>query len=987
MRYIWLFFAILSFVWYGLASYVPDQVLVQYRPSGFSLFSAESVSPSLQLVELEGESVQDAIARLSQDPDVLHVQPNFVYTLWSFPNDSFFWQQRYLRNVGQTMNYIGWVSGTIGADINWLSGMALFSGVNNPTLWQNIIAVIDDGVFYNHQDLTGQMWNGVNCLSRTGTILGSCIHGYDFLLDTWLVLPQNFDSHGTAVAGIIAAKTNNSLGIAWVNPQAGIMSLRTFSGRNSDTFLIAQAVDFARYNGAKIINASFGWTGDDLTLRTAIANFDWLFIAAAGNFWWNHNDPSRNIYPCDYSALLSNVICVAWSTHTDNLWSLSDFWLWYVQLAAPSFGIYTTTWSITGYDFVVWTSFATPIVAGMASLLWSWYPDAPMSAVRQAIFSGVDVLPSLSWLVDTSGRANLYNSLFHLFVDAQTPESFTVTGSMDVAPSTFLESDPVMISGIYTGVNVTVSTWFFRVGSWSSRWSWQWTWQTGTIWSGDQLQFALTSSLNFSTTTSMDFTVGLFSGSFDVVTVEDSPDPFAFFLLTGVEPNSLYTSNTITITWLILPVPISVSTGLYSLDNGSTWSWVWQTGLVTNGQTLQLALTSSMASLGVRSMVVTVWSYSTGFTIQTKRTAPDPFTVSSVSNAQLGSFVVSTPIVFSGFVESFDISVNTGLYSLDNGLTWSWVWQTGLIISGNSLVLALTSSVNFSTLLSMMVNIWTYSTSFHVTTQAAPSSGWWWWGWGWGWGWWWAWGWGDVWPSCTPSSVINGQINQSTCTITCNTGYSLSGQQCLDLGTGVVLGDVNQTGDLLPQDQIMQLFTLPSGGQAISPSALVVPENVTCAPALELQTAYAFAFGLGITTMPNVSQSRMCDGVIRAELAKMVANYAMQVHSLVPDQNRVCTFADITNQSFEMQYYIRLVCQLGIMGVGLTNFEPNGLVDRWQWGTVLSRILYGNQYNDADPYYLKHLNALQAASIITNTNPTLRELRGFVMLMMMRASN
>jgi hypothetical protein len=176
--------------------------------------------------------------------------------------------------------------------------------------------------------------------------------------------------------------------------------------------------------------------------------------------------------------------------------------------------------------------------------------------------------------------------------------------------------------------------------------------------------------------------------------------------------------------------------------------------------------------------------------------------------------------------------------------------------------------------------------------------------------------------------VINGQINQSTCTITCNTGYSLSGQQCLDLGTGVVLGDVNQTGDLLPQDQIMQLFTLPSGGQAISPSALVVPENVTCAPALELQTAYAFAFGLGITTMPNVSQSRMCDGVIRAELAKMVANYAMQVHSLVPDQNRVCTFADITNQSFEMQYYIRLVCQLGIMGVGLTNFEPNGLVDR-----------------------------------------------------------
>ena len=82
---------------------MPDQVLVQYKPSGFSLFSTESSSPSLEIVELEGESVDDAIARLSQDPDVLHVQPNFVYTLYSLPNDPFFGEQWALHNIGQTV--------------------------------------------------------------------------------------------------------------------------------------------------------------------------------------------------------------------------------------------------------------------------------------------------------------------------------------------------------------------------------------------------------------------------------------------------------------------------------------------------------------------------------------------------------------------------------------------------------------------------------------------------------------------------------------------------------------------------------------------------------------------------------------------------------------------------------------------------------------------------------------------------------------------
>jgi hypothetical protein len=73
------------------------------------------------------------------------------------------------------------------------------------------------------------------------------------------------------------------------------------------------------------------------------------------------------------------------------------------------------------------------------------------------------------------------------------------------------------------------------------------------------------------------------------------------------------------------------------------------------------------------------------------------------------------------------------------------------------------------------------------------------------------------------------------------------------------------------------------------------------------------------------------------------------------------------------------------MGIDIANFNPNGEVTRAEFGTVLSRALYGTLYNDGQPYYLNHLNALKTNTIITNTNPDMKELRGYVMLMLMRA--
>ena len=118
----------------------------------------------------------------------------------------------------------------------------------------------------------------------------------------------------------------------------------------------------------------------------------------------------------------------------------------------------------------------------------------------------------------------------------------------------------------------------------------------------------------------------------------------------------------------------------------------------------------------------------------------------------------------------------------------------------------------------------------------------------------------------------------------------------------------------------------------------------------------------------------------------MMVNYAIKVLHLQPDTSRVCKFLDTDTIEPEIQAYITLSCQLGLMGVGIDYFDPYGEVTRAHFGTTLSRALYGDTYNNKDTaYYLDHLSALKNNGIISNPDPHLQELRGYVMLMMMRA--
>ena len=171
---------------------------------------------------------------------------------------------------------------------------------------------------------------------------------------------------------------------------------------------------------------------------------------------------------------------------------------------------------------------------------------------------------------------------------------------------------------------------------------------------------------------------------------------------------------------------------------------------------------------------------------------------------------------------------------------------------------------------------------------------------------------------------------------------------------------------------------------------MAVPTTVLGAASYsdELQDAYDYAFENGITTQSSIDTANMYGSLTRVAMAKMMANYAIEVLGQTPDTTKECSFPDVS-AALDAQYDngVTNACQLGLMGVGITNFNPNGLVTRAEFGTVLSRALYGDVNNGGTPYYVNHLQALKDAGIMNNINtPSQLEVRGYVMLMMQRAS-
>jgi subtilisin family serine protease len=217
----------------------------------------------------------------------------------------------------------------------------------------------------------------------------------------------NLNTHGTHVAGIIAADPN--LGsVGGVAPSAKILAGQFIGngggGSLGDAIL---AMNSVANKGAKIINMSWGGAGCVASLKdavTALSDRGILVVTAAGNEGVNSD------YTPDYPAAfrLANQINVAATTSDDRFISFSNRGYRTVNIGAPGVGIYST---IPGnrIDDMDGTSMAAPMVSGAAALLWSAVPAATAQQIKQALFSSVDVYSE--YQVSTRGRVNVKKAL------------------------------------------------------------------------------------------------------------------------------------------------------------------------------------------------------------------------------------------------------------------------------------------------------------------------------------------------------------------------------------------------------------------------------------------------------------------------------------------------------------------------------------------------------------------------------------------------
>jgi subtilisin family serine protease len=315
------------------------------------------------------------------------------------PNDPLFKEQWSLLNTGQR-------EGKSGADVCATRAWTKTKGDR-----KIVVAVIDTGVDYTHQDLRSNIWTRPASLAPySDEDLGDFDdrHGFDASDNDGD--PMDDNGHGTHCAGIIGAEGDNSDGIAGVNWEVEIMPLK-FLGRNGSG-TTKDAIECINYVVARkkagvdvrIISASWGSTARSRALGDAIkraGDEGILFIAAAGNS--STNNDTRPHYPSNYD--LPNVLSVAALTRNDALARFSNYGVKTVHIAAPGAEI-MSTWPGNQYEEHSGTSMATPVVSGVAALILSVNPDLSVTDLRKRLLDTVDKLPALDGRVSSGGRVN-----------------------------------------------------------------------------------------------------------------------------------------------------------------------------------------------------------------------------------------------------------------------------------------------------------------------------------------------------------------------------------------------------------------------------------------------------------------------------------------------------------------------------------------------------------------------------------------------------
>ena len=393
------------------ADYAPDSILVRLKADAPRILVAVAPGANLdrpfalvdglwQVSLTAGRSVPSALAAARANPFVAYAEPNYLFQVATTPNDP-----RYIDNTLWGMDKI-----------------AMPAAWDTATGGGPIVAVIDTGADYNHPDLAANLWtngaelNGQAGFDDDGNGYIDDVRGWDFANND--NNPMDDHSHGTHVAGTIAAIGNNGLGVVGVNWTARVMPLKFIAANGFGTTAAAiAALNYAVQMGAKVSNHSYGdnvFSQAHLDAITAAGNDGHLVVAAAGNgnfFGFPINNDATPFYPASYHPSPDNVISVAATDSTDHFASFSNYGATSVDLAAPGVNIYSTVPG--GYGYKSGTSMASPHVAGAATLLWAANPNLTMAQVRDRLLAGTDPIGALNpgRPTVTNGRLNVANAI------------------------------------------------------------------------------------------------------------------------------------------------------------------------------------------------------------------------------------------------------------------------------------------------------------------------------------------------------------------------------------------------------------------------------------------------------------------------------------------------------------------------------------------------------------------------------------------------
>ena len=351
------------------------------QPPGPNPAAAASSPLERQQVRLAAAG-HDATARLWALPGVRGVGPRARAQAVTAPNDPYF------------------------ADYQWN-----IRQIRAPEAWdlttgdrRVIIAIVDTGIALDHPDLVGKLVPGINLVTPDQP-------------------PNDDNGHGTHVAGIAAAATNNGEGVAGVNWEARLMPVKVLDADGgADVNRVAQGMMWAVDHGARVLNLSFTGAESSAALGEAVQyarDRGALVVAAVGN---------DGRVEASYPAALDGVLAVGATDHNDQRLSTSNSGP-YVAVAAPGEQIPSTFWAPgvgNTYAQASTTSQAPPHAAGVAGLIWSVNPELRDDAVRALIVNHADdvgppgrddetgagrvnalrsVLAALPWLYDSGGAS------------------------------------------------------------------------------------------------------------------------------------------------------------------------------------------------------------------------------------------------------------------------------------------------------------------------------------------------------------------------------------------------------------------------------------------------------------------------------------------------------------------------------------------------------------------------------------------------------